>query len=308
VLPDDFPAAVLVVLHLAPTATSALPQILARAGSLQAKQAEDGEPLLPGHIYVAPPNYHLLTVDGHARLDRGPKLNGHRPAVDALFRAAASAYGPHVAGVVLSGVLDDGTVGLLAIKRAGGATIVQDPEEALYHGMPETAIEYVKPDHIGTAEDIGRLLISLAATPPPDPPLERDTMAEEHVEEVDRGSSEQPQPGESSGLTCPECNGGIWLNFEEGTARFRCRVGHEYSEESFIAEQGDRVEAALWTALRALEERASVHRRMAGRAHERGQHVRAERYEIGAADAVEHALTLRRLLAGFVASVDQEVA
>jgi two-component system, chemotaxis family, protein-glutamate methylesterase/glutaminase len=307
-LPGDFPGVVLVVLHLAPTATSALPQILARAGALDAKHAEDGEALEPGCIYVAPPNHHMIVADGHVRLDPGPRVNGHRPAIDTLFRSAADAYGSDTAGVVLSGMLDDGTAGLLAIKQAGGLTLVQDPVEALYPGMPESAIEYVHPDRVASARHLGELLASIAAPLPPDPPLEEGAMDAKHLEEVDRGSSEDPQPGESSGLTCPECQGGMWYAEEGGRASFRCRVGHEYSEAAFVAAQGDRVETALWTALRALEERAALHRRMADRAVERGQRHRAERYERAASATVEHALVLRDLLAGFVGHEDKDVA
>jgi two-component system chemotaxis response regulator CheB len=307
-LPADFPGVVLVVLHLAPTATSALPQILQRAGRLEAKHPEDGEELRPGCIYVAPPNHHLCVEDGHARLDPGPRLNGYRPAIDALFRSAASAYNGGSAGVVLSGVLDDGTAGLLAIKRAGGLTLVQDPGEALYPAMPESAIEYVHPDHVGSARELGEVLARVAAIPPPDPPLEPGATDVKHIEEVDRGSSDDPQPGDSSGLTCPECQGGIWLSEEDGRARLRCRVGHEYSEETFVAAQGDRVETALWTALRALEERAALHRRMAARAATRSQRTRADRYERGASEAIEQALVLRELLAGFVRNAEEDVA
>jgi two-component system chemotaxis response regulator CheB len=164
-LPEGFPPALLVVLHLAPTATSALPQILERAGRLTAKHAEDGEPIEPGHIYVAPPNAHLLVRNGQCVLDPGPRVNGHRPAIDSLFRSTAETYGSHAAGIVLSGVLDDGTAGLLAIKRAGGATFVQDPQEALYPGMPQSAIEYVQPDHVAPAAELGRLLASIATAP-----------------------------------------------------------------------------------------------------------------------------------------------
>jgi two-component system chemotaxis response regulator CheB len=303
--PDGFPAVVLIVLHLAPTATSALPQILSRAGALVAKQAEDGDAIEGGRIYVAPPNYHLLVEDGHVRLDPGPRVNGHRPAVDALFRSAALSAGSGTAGVVLSGVLDDGTAGLLAVKRAGGVTLVQDPNEALYDGMPRNAIEFVHPDHIAGARELGELLAGLAESPPPDPPLEDQSMGE-HTEEVTRGSSDEPQPGEITGLTCPECQGGIWLTHEGRTARFRCRVGHEYSEETFAASQGDRVEIALWTALRALEERAALHRRMAERAATRSQRNRVERYEQVASDALEQAVVLRELLATFVRSTDEE--
>src|SRR3954470_3437706 len=183
----------LVVVHLPPKGTSVLPQILDRAGPLRAVGAEDGMPVEGGTIYVAPPDAHLLVANGTLHLDGGPRTNGHRPAIDPLFRAAARAYGPEAAGVVLSGVLDDGTAGLMAIKQAGGLTLVQDPAEALYEAMPRNAIEIVGPDHIAPARELGELLGRLANGSPPaafdGPHLVRD----DHLVEVDRGSSEEPQ-------------------------------------------------------------------------------------------------------------------
>ena len=302
-LPADFPGVVLVVLHIAPLGTSVMPQILTRAGDLPACHPEDREELRPGHIYVAPPDRHLLVRPGHVHLSSGPKRNGHRPAIDLLFESAAATYDGGTAGVVLSGVLDDGTAGLLAIRRRGGLVLVQDPEEALYPMMPRSAIEYASPDLIATAADLATALAAMAEAPPPQ--LSAKTGTTPVYVEVDRGASGTPQPGESSGLTCPECNGGMWELVDEGVTRYRCRVGHEYSAESFLTNQSDRVEAALWTALRALEERADVHRRMAERQHSRGLDSFGVKYEQRAEEAVGHAVTLRELIEEF-ARVDQE--
>jgi two-component system, chemotaxis family, protein-glutamate methylesterase/glutaminase len=164
-LPEGFEGIVLVVLHVSPGSTSVLPQILSRAGALEAKHAEDGAEACRGCIYVAPPDHHLLVADGHLRLDRGPRVNGHRPAIDLLFQSAADAYGAAAAGVVLSGVLRDGTAGLLAIKRCGGMTFVQDPAEALYQPMPQSAIDAVQPDRIGTAHDLGVAITEAVGEP-----------------------------------------------------------------------------------------------------------------------------------------------
>jgi two-component system, chemotaxis family, protein-glutamate methylesterase/glutaminase len=166
-LPADFGAPVLVVLHV-PASGSVLPQILDRAGPLRASHAEDGELLEPGHIYVAPPDCHLVVDDGVASLNRGRHENGHRPAIDPLFRTAAAACGERAAGVILSGALDDGTVGLLAIKDAGGTTLVQDPEEALYPSMPSSAIASVRPDYILRVNDIAEMLVRLTQASAPD--------------------------------------------------------------------------------------------------------------------------------------------
>jgi two-component system chemotaxis response regulator CheB len=298
-LPGDFPAVILVVLHLPPSGTSVLPQILQRSGMLSARQAQEDARLEGGCIYVAPPDRHLLVEDRHARLDHGPRVNGHRPAIDNLFQSAAQAYGAGVAGLVLSGVLDDGAAGLMAIKRHGGLTMVQDPETALYDDMPRHAIEQVQPDDVGTIAELAALMADAAAPPPEDPGTASGDPREDPVIAADRGSSDNPQPGDTTGLTCPECNGAIWESFEDGLIRLRCRTGHEYGPETFVAAQSDRVEAALWTALRTLEERAALHRRIASRYRDRDNGRLAERFAKRADESVEHAIVLRRVLTQF---------
>src|SRR5947207_7710335 len=161
-LPPDFAAAVVVVLHMPAGGTSALPAILSRTGPLQAVAAADGVELQPGRIFVAPPNHHVLVEDHLLRLSHGPTENGHRPAVDVLFRSAAQALGPQVTGVVLSGALDDGAAGMVAIAARAGMTVVQDPAEALYRGMPESVLRMVAVDHVVPAGKIGALLAGLA--------------------------------------------------------------------------------------------------------------------------------------------------
>jgi two-component system, chemotaxis family, protein-glutamate methylesterase/glutaminase len=300
-LPADLPASVFVVLHLPPGGTSVLPTILDRAGDLPAAAAVDGEAIEPGRIYVAPPDHHLLVDDGVARIARGPRENGHRPAIDSLFRSAARSYGSRTIGIVLSGVLDDGTAGLATIKAAGGRTIVQDPDDALYPAMPRAAIAYVDPDHVVDAAAIPELVVRLAKEPPrpeADPPGGSDDVLEETLVAVDRGSSDQPQPGEPSGFTCPECSGGLWEARENGVPRFRCRTGHQFSLETLLSEQSESVEASLWSALRALEERAAMLRRIAQRMSSRGSRSAAVRYARNADHTVQQALVLRQALHG----------
>jgi two-component system chemotaxis response regulator CheB len=164
-LPAGLPAAVLVVLHVAPYGRSAMPAILSRAGVLPALHPEDDEPVQEGRIYVAPPDHHLIVQDGRVRLSHGPAENAQRPSIDILFRSAAQAYGPRVIAVVLTGNLDDGTAGLAVVKRLGGISIVQDPAGADYPSMPASAIHNMEVDHIVPLAGIARLLVDLCNQP-----------------------------------------------------------------------------------------------------------------------------------------------
>ena len=299
-LPPDLAAAVFVVLHVPPTATSTLPRILARAGTLPAAHAVDGEAIRPGRIFVAPPGCHLLIDEEQVHLVRGPKENGHRPAADPLFRSAAAAYGARVVGVVLSGTLDDGTAGLRAVKQRGGIAIVQDPDDALFSGMPCSALEHVAVDHRVPAAQIGPLLATLARAPAEEgaPAMSQDKALRSKIDEQElRLRTSGKVPGEASGFTCPECHGALWELGDGDPSRFECRIGHRYSTEALLAGETEALEAALWTALRALKEKAALERRIALQSRLRGRRLMAERFEEQADDAerraglIEQALT-----------------
>jgi two-component system, chemotaxis family, protein-glutamate methylesterase/glutaminase len=312
-LPEDFGSTVFVVLHLPPGGRSVLPAILERAGELSASHPTDGEQIRTGHIYVAPPDNHMLIDDGLVRLARGPRENGHRPAIDPLFRSAARSHGAGVIGVILSGVLDDGTAGLAAVKAAGGRTVVQDPADALYPTMPESAISYVSPEHVIEAKAIAPLLAELAALAPAEPPQtteEPELVLEEAIVASDRSASDAPQRGEPSGFTCPECSGALWEADADGVPRFRCRTGHQYSLETLITAQTESIEVALWSGVRALEERSAMLRRIAQRLSARGSSSSAFRYARQADKGIQHALALRHALLNLhaVGTEDEEGA
>ena len=298
-LPEDLPAAVFVVLHVPAIATSVLPAILERAGDLPSAHAEDGAEIERGRIYVAPPDHHLLIQPGFMRVNRGPKENGYRPAIDPMFRTAAATYGSRVVGVILSGVLDDGTAGLAAVKTHGGRALVQDPGDALYPMMPTSAIDAAEPDLVAPADELADLITSLTheRVPAGMAPTADPLLDDEQYIEIDRGASDRPQPGSPSGFVCPDCGGALWESEEtSGLLRFRCRTGHGYSIETLAAEQTDTVESALWAALRALEERAAMARRMAGRLRGRGSKASAARFEAQADAAVQQGLVIREAL------------
>jgi two-component system chemotaxis response regulator CheB len=297
-LPKDFPAALFVVLHVPQAGTSVLPMILRRAGRLPVVHALHGEPLRAGHMYVAPPGFHLTLEPHRMRVTRGARENGHRPAIDPLFRSAALSFPARVVGVVLSGLLDDGVIGLREIKRAGGVAVVQDPADAQWPSMPEKALASVNVDHIAPAGAIGALLVelvtrgeSVAASAPPE--LRR---AAQELRNMTRHVDEQEKPGEPSPYSCPECGGVLWEMSDGELVRFRCRVGHAYTSDALNAQQADTVEKALWTALRALEEQSALRRRMAERARLQGNNVTAERLVERAQSLAVQAQQIRDLL------------
>lgn len=284
-LPNDLDAAICIVLHIAPDSPSLLGRILSRVGPLQCRTAEDGDALRPAEILVARPDRHLVVEDDRVRLTAGPRENGHRPAVDALFRSAAEAKRGRVIGVVLSGTRGDGAAGLATIKQQGGAAIVQDPAEALYPGMPVTALAHVTVDAVVPSELIADTIAAMVRggdLPPPakpSKPLDSST-------------------GETATSICPECGGVLSERSEVGVAVWECRVGHRYSAESLADEQANGVESALWAAIRALEDRSRLLERMAEQ-FERGGHARSSRsFHNRATAAREQARTVRSALAG----------
>lgn len=298
-LPKDLPAAVFVVLHVPPSATSVLPAILERAGPLPAFHPRDRDPIRPGSIHVAPPDCHLLVHPGYVRVVRGPRENRQRPAVDPLFRTAARAYGGRVVGVVLSGTLDDGTAGLSVIKAGGGVAVVQDPAEALFPSMPRSAAERVAVDHVVPVREIGPLLSRLAREPAVTTPdwQSSDLDLEAAMAELDPTALQQvDRPGTPSPFGCPECGGVLWEQRDGDVLRFRCRVGHAMSADTLLEEQTQALETSLWMALRALEEKAALAERLEARSRQQGHATMIARFGEQATEVRGHAEVVRRLL------------
>jgi two-component system chemotaxis response regulator CheB len=298
-LPADFPATVLVVLHIPSTGTSALPAILSRAGRLPARHAREGDLLEPGQILVAPPDRHLIVYDGAVALSRGPYENGHRPAIDVLFRSAARARGSRVVGVVLSGALDDGAAGSVAIASRGGACVVQDFDEALHDSMPRAAHAAVRESKIAPVADIPKLLAELLdETVEQEPPLSDLMKQEAAMADLDPAvMHDEERPGTPSGFACPDCHGALFEIVEGSLTRYRCRVGHAWSTESLTARKTVDLESALWMALRSLEEKAALSRTLGGRAGDRGHGLTAERFDEAADEALRAAELVRELIA-----------
>jgi two-component system chemotaxis response regulator CheB len=241
-LPVDLPAAVFVVLHIGrgSNGLSYMPAILSRAGPLPAVHPEDRETIQHGKIYIAPPDCHLMLEYGTMRVSRGPKENRTRPAINPLFRSAASVYDGRVAGVILTGSLDDGVSGLAEIKRQGGVAIVQDPATAFYPSMPLNALQRVDVDHVVPLEAIPALISRLAIT------------------ERDRTKREEVMEKRTTGLTCPECRGPLSEERQGRIVEYACRVGHRYTPLAMGDEHQDTVERTLWSSIVALEEAADI--------------------------------------------------
>jgi two-component system chemotaxis response regulator CheB len=301
-LPPDAPVAVFIVLHISASGPSMLPEILTRAGLLSAEHATDGQPIFPGHIYVAPPDHHLLIKPGRMAVTRGPKENNARPAVDPLFRTAARSYGPWVIGVVLSGGLDDGTMGLMDIKRFGGVAVVQDPRDAMFPSMPTSAMENVQVDYVLPLDEIAPLLMRLSREPISEEKgaafmaINNGAGAPDIAEIGNNELKTRNLTGPPSNFTCPECGGSLWELENGKLLRYRCHIGHAYTGESLMAAQTERLEDALWSALRALEENAGMRRRMANRARKGGWDLMARSYDEQAENAEIRAGLIRSVL------------
>jgi two-component system chemotaxis response regulator CheB len=302
-LPADFPAAVLVVLHTSGSWPGLLPKILGRATVLHVSHPADGTPMRAGHIYIAPPDYHMLVKGNVLRVLRGPRENLHRPAIDPLFRSAAVARGARVIGVIVTGMLDDGTSGLVVVKARGGTAIVQDPATAMFAPMPGHALEQVPDALVLPVEKIGDELVRLVRTgvaegkfgsqsrPDSTEALETDFL-EQELPQLDAAE----RPGQPSRFACPDCGGVLWEIEEKGRLRYRCRVGHAFTERHLSAEQQHATETALWSALRALEESGALYQRLTNRAIQDGHPDAALRYQERADNTDQNARVLREFL------------
>jgi two-component system chemotaxis response regulator CheB len=297
-LPADLPAAVFVVLHIAATGTSVLPQILERATALEVLPATDGAAVGPGCVVVAPPDRHLV-VERDAggvvrmRLTRGPRENGHRPAIDPLLRSLAVVFGARAAGLILSGTRDDGTLGLAQVRHAGGVALVQDPEDAEYPSMPASAMAATAVDGALPADELAPALVAVTSgraigEPPPGP-----------------GRAPAIRIGDAPlTITCPDCGGVLKEEDEAGVARFRCHVGHMYSARSLLALHADGVERAMWTAARGLEDRAVLLTNLAGRERGDGHDGLAAQFDTHARQARAESGAIRAA----IAALDDEIS
>ena len=294
------PAPVLVVLHV-PTDGGGghLAEILDRSSVMPVTAAVDGAPLTAGQVQVAVGDRHL-EIDAHSvHLTAGPRASGHRPSVDRLFQSAAVHHGAGVIAVVLSGMLNDGTAGALAVRRVGGTVIAQDPTEAAYESMPRSVIDYVGADRVVRAAEIGPLLEQLIAldTGAPDPATFGTDAADAGAPDVQQTDTDVDHHVPSQ-WPCPDCGGVLWTVDDDQLHEFRCRVGHSWWPDELLELQRTSVEGAMWSALRTLEDRATLAQRLADRSAAEGRPIGARHFEESAVESRRQAALIRALIEG----------
>jgi two-component system, chemotaxis family, protein-glutamate methylesterase/glutaminase len=265
-LPTDLPASLFIVRHMAPeNSADGLLYRLGRHKAFRCKLVKDGETFKVGRIYIALPDYHLLVKKKTLLVTKGARESRYRPAIDPLFRSAAVTHGPPVIGVVLTGLLDDGTAGLVAIKRCGGVTVVQDPNDAPYPDMPENALNNLKVDHSVPVAAMGALLEKLThETPSKGKPIPQDIRTEAEIaERVLSDIAQVNTLGSQAPYNCPNCAGVLWEMEHPDLKRFRCHTGHSFTATALLAGQSEKIEESLWVSLRMLEERRNLLNNMA---------------------------------------------
>jgi two-component system, chemotaxis family, protein-glutamate methylesterase/glutaminase len=304
-LPLEMASSIFIAVHYPAHGVSMLPKILSRNSMLTAIHPANGESVRPGTIYVAPPDRHMVFEDNKIVLTKGPREHGFRPAIDPLFRSAARLFGERVVGIILSGTLGDGAAGLQAIKKAGGLALVQDPSEAIFSGMPTRAIEEGEVDAVLTLGEIAKSISELVSAQVSQEEIRTMTSAKKKRAEIDQPAKyvrkdmqrfEQGAQSHATSLTCPDCGGSIWEVGNGNNTQYRCHVGHIYSIESMLSGQGNTLESALWTAVRLLEERAALLKRLASRAGLRSSPILECRFAKQAQENEVKADVIRQML------------
>jgi len=283
-LPPDLGACVLVVLHRPSSPPSRLARILGRRTCLPVQDAHDRQPLEENRVFLAPPDRHMLVEDGRLRVVRGPHENGHRPAIDPLLRSAAVAFRERTVAVILTGSLDDGAAGTIAVTQAGGRVLVQDPAEAAFPSMPRSAIAADSPYAVLPLDELGAAVVdALHAEPAPRSDLHDHPATDEEAGDL--------------AFSCPSCGGVLReIASSDPLPHFRCRIGHRYGVESLLGAQSAALDGSLTAAVRALEERAELAHRISRRLRDSGFADHAARHDAIAAESKQDAATIRNVL------------
>jgi two-component system chemotaxis response regulator CheB len=260
-LPRNLNAAVFIVLHLSKVGVGdLLVNRIKKHTAWICSIPQNNETIEPGHIYIAPPDRHLLIKNNHIIIGNGPAENRWRPSVDVLFRSAAASHGEKVIGIVLTGFLNDGTSGMWAIKRSGGHCVVQDPNEAEYPDMPLSVLNNMEVDYCISLKDTGKTIQDILKTSkikgirPPEEVMAESALSERMATDI----AHVQELGEKTLYTCPDCGGGLWSIDTDNIKRYRCHIGHSFSEKDLLIKQSESLEATLWIAVRMMEERKNL--------------------------------------------------
>lgn len=270
----DIDAAIVVVVHLSRKSNS---EVIAygfqKQTGLKCLVAQDDMPLEKRHIYLAQADHHLMVKDEVLKVNQGPHENKYRPSVDVLFRSAAVAFGNRAIGIVLTGLLEDGTSGMFAIKKCGGVCIVQDPAEAEFSDMPRSVMHAVEVDYISRLDDIGDVLNELLNKPlppykivPVDIKIEAD-ITEKMMSEI----NDLKLIADRSDFICPDCGGGLWEIKNDPVKRYRCHTGHVYTQKLLDDLQDQKIEESIWVAIRLLEEKVNLMKLMGSKNENSGE-------------------------------------
>lgn len=272
--PEEMDAAVVVVLHVSQKSNSTnIANSFRRNSSLACSVATNEMPLRKGHLYVAPPEHQLMIKDHSLRLNRGPHENKYRPSIDVLFRSAAVNYGNRTVGIILTGLFEDGTSGMHAIKRSGGICIIQDPAEAQFSDMPRSVLNKINVDYQARLKDIPDIIKEIITHPlPPEIPVPRELQIEADItEKMMSNINEMKKIGDHSDFTCPDCGGGLWALKNDPLHRYRCHTGHVYTENILHDLQDQNIEETIWVSIRMLEEKENLLLLMARRENAEGE-------------------------------------
>jgi two-component system, chemotaxis family, protein-glutamate methylesterase/glutaminase len=296
-LPADLEAAIFIVQHLGTSSPLHLAAILARTAILPVVWAEQGAAIERGRVLVCPPDVHMLLSERHVQLTRGARENYARPSIDKLFRSAAAVFGSRAIGVLLTGMLGDGAAGLRAIHDAGGVTIVQDPGDAQFPELPSRALLAVTPDRTLPIDAIGGAIVSIVRERVAPSVVPRELALEAEIDREDQTSADKlGQLGPQTSLACPDCHGPLWQLGDEGLRRYRCYLGHVATATELIAASTIEVEASLWSAVRALNDRAITLETLAEDARRVGNGQSADGFASRAREARKHAEVARRFM------------
>jgi two-component system chemotaxis response regulator CheB len=298
-LPHRLNAAVFIVSHLGKEGIdSFLTNQLQKCTQLHCALAADGLPIEANHIYVAPVDFHLVLKNGDMLLRKGPAENRWRPSIDVLFRSAAAHYNERVIGIILTGMLNDGTAGMQAIQRCGGTCMVQDPREAEYPGMPESVLSNTMVDYILPVADMGEAIVetienkTLGSILVPEDIKAEAALVENTVTTI----GDTDKLGKQTIFTCPDCGGGLWEMKQGEFSRYRCHIGHAYTEGDLLTKQYASLSATLWVALRMMEERRNLLHKISQDEITKNLHLLAKMHKEHAQELEAHINGLKGLL------------